>query len=54
MTTERGGRHACEENESQSEVRRQEAGRPVLASRLRSDDGTAEEDQEKEEVAAAV
>jgi hypothetical protein len=55
MTTVRGGRHGREEeDESQGEVRRQEAGFPVLASGLRSEDGTAEEDREEEVTAAAV
>jgi hypothetical protein len=53
MTKERGGTHGREEkDESQSEVRRQEAGRPVLTSRLRSENGTTEE--EVVVVAAAV
>jgi hypothetical protein len=54
MTKERGGRHGREEDESQGEVRRLEAGRPVLASRLRSEDGAAEKDGEEEVTAAAV
>jgi hypothetical protein len=55
MTKEKGGKYACEENEGEGKAKgRQGAGRAVLASRLRSDHGTTQEDREKEEVAAAV
>jgi len=55
MKNQKGGRYACEENEGQGEAKgRQAAGRAALTSRLRSENGTAQEDHEKEEVAAAV
>jgi hypothetical protein len=54
MTKEKGGRYACEEDESQGEAEgSQGAGCAVLTS-LRSDHRTTQEDREKEEVAAAA
>ena len=55
MTKEEGARYACEEDEGQGEAKgRQAAGGAVLASRLRPENGTTQEDCEEEVVAAAV
>jgi hypothetical protein len=54
MTKEKGGRYACEENEGEGKAKSRQGAVAVLTSRLRSDNGTAQEDREKEEVAAAV